>query len=184
MLHKLDAPLCRRLLTEKESILNTLTVLDPAVGSGAFLISAMKRLMDIYSPSIGKITTLGNRDLKAWLEDFEQSHKSISYGIKKNIILKNLYGVDIMKEATEVCKLRLFLSLIASALDRKELEPMPNIDFNIMCGNSLIGFLKEDHSKEQLSLDGQSNTQIRCKYKLKWLINIKRNLYLLKSLKS
>ena len=164
MLHKLDAGLCKKLLTDENSILNTLTVLDPAVGSGAFLISAMKRLMYIYSPIIGKITTLSNRDLKIWLEDFEQTHKSIAYGIKKNIILKNLYGVDIMKEATEVCKLRLFLSLVASALERRELEPLPNIDFNIMCGNSLIGFLKEDHNKEQLSLDGQSYTQIKSKY--------------------
>ena len=164
MLHKLDARLCKKLLTDDNSILNTLTVLDPAVGSGAFLISAMKRLMYIYSPIIGKIQMLNNRDLKVWLEDFERSHKSIAYGIKKNIILKNLYGVDIMKEAIEVCKLRLFLSLVASALERRELEPLPNIDFNIMCGNSLMGFLKEDHSKEQMSLDGQSYTQIKSKY--------------------
>ena len=164
MLHKLDAQLCKKLLTDEDSILNTLTILDPAVGSGAFLISAMKRLMNIYSPIIGKIKMLSHRDLKSWLEDFEGSHKSIAYGIKKNIILKNLYGVDIMKEATEVCKLRLFLSLVASALDRKELEPLPNIDFNIMCGNSLIGFLKEDNKQEQLSLDGHSYTQIKSKY--------------------
>ncbi len=164
MLHKLDVGLCKKLLTDENSILNTLTILDPAVGSGAFLISAMKRLMYIYSPVIGKIKTLGNRDLKMWLENFERSHKSIAYGIKKNIILKNLYGVDIMKEATEVCKLRLFLSLVASALERRELEPLPNIDFNIMCGNSLIGFLKEDSSGEQLSFDGHSYTQIKNKY--------------------
>ncbi len=163
LLHQLDAPLCKLLLTNNDSILNTLTVLDPAVGSGAFLMATMKELINIYSPIIGKIETLGDRDLKTWLDDFESKHKSIAYGIKKNIILKNLYGVDLMKEATEVCKLRLFLSLVATALDRQELEPLPNIDFNIMHGNSLIGFLKED-GKEQLSLDGSSYTQIKERY--------------------
>ena len=164
LLHQLDAPLCKLLLTDEDSILNTLTILDPAVGSGAFLMAAMKELVNIYSPIIGKIKTFTNRDLKTWLDDFEGKHKSIAYGVRKNIILKNLYGVDLMKEATEVCKLRLFLSLVATALDRRELEPLPNIDFNIVHGNSLIGFLKEDHITEQLSFDGSSYTQMKEKY--------------------
>ena len=164
LLHKLDAPLCKLLLTNKESILNNLTILDPAVGSGAFLVAAMKELIDIYSPIIGKTKTLEDRELSQWLTDFESKHKSISYGIKKNIILKNLYGVDIMKEATEVCKLRLFLSLVSSALSINELEPLPNMDFNIIHGNSLIGFLNEESINEQLSLFGESYEQIKEKY--------------------
>lgn len=169
MLHKLDDSLCKILLIDEDSILNTLTVLDPAVGSGAFLVSAMKELINIYSPIIGKIETLGNRDLTNWLKDFKEKNKSIAYGIKKNIILKNLYGVDIMKEATEVCKLRLFLSLVSSALDIEELEPLPNMDFNIMCGNSLIGFLKEESHEEESEKQltaflGESYDQIKDKY--------------------
>ena len=171
LLHKLDARLCRLLLTDEDSILNTLTVLDPAAGSGAFLTAAMKELINIYSPIIGKIETLGDRDLKKWLEGFKEKHKSILYGIRKNIILKNLYGVDIMKEAVEVCKLRLFLSLVSSALDREKLEPLPNLDFNILCGNSLIGFLREeaeikksgDEGKQE-SFFGESYQQIKDKY--------------------
>ena len=155
LLHKLNAPLCKILLTNEDSILNNLTVLDPSVGSGAFLTAAMKELIDIYSPIIGKIKTLGDRELNQWLKDFESQHKSLAYGIKKSIILKNLYGVDIMKEATEVCKLRLFLSLVSSALDSSDLEPLPNLDFNILCGNSLIGFLREDEGEkaEKSSID-------------------------------
>ncbi len=174
MLHKLDASLCKWLLTDENSILNTLTVLDPAVGSGAFLVSAMKELIDIYSPIIGKIETLDDpdRDLTNWLKNFKEKNKSVLYGIKKNIILKNLYGVDIMKEATEVCKLRLFLSLVSSALKIEELEPLPNMDFNIICGNSLIGFLKEEENQskegeEQLKWDavlGESYQQIKNRY--------------------
>ena len=161
VLHNLDSKLCKIILTNKDSILNTLTILDPAVGSGAFLISAMKELINIYSPIIERISTLGDRDLKRWYESFREEHKSVIYGIKKNIILKNLYGVDIMNEATEVCKLRLFLSLASSALERKELEPLPNIDFNILHGNSLVGFLREDYKGEQSSLFGDSYSQVQ-----------------------
>ena len=172
LLHKLDASLCKNLLADKDSILNTLTILDPSVGSGAFLVSAMKELIDIYSPIIGKIETLGDRELNQWLTGFKSEHKSILYGVKKNIILKNLYGVDIMKEATEVCKLRLFLSLVSSALSTDELEPLPNMDFNIMHGNSLIGFLQEEKHQEsknekQLEWDailGDSYQQLKEKY--------------------
>ncbi len=164
-LHNLNARLCKILLTDENSILNTLTVLDPAVGSGAFLIAAMKVLINTYSPIIGKIETLSNRELNNWLEDFKKAHTSVIYGIKKQIILKNLYGVDIMKEAVEVCKLRLFLSLASSALEKKELEPLPNIDFNIMEGNSLVGFLKEENLEEQTDIFGRSYTQTLEKYK-------------------
>ena len=70
-----------------------------------------------------------------------------------------------MKEAVEVCKLRLFLSLASSALERQELEPLPNIYFNIMNGNSLVGILKEEKTGEQLSLFSESYTQLLGKYK-------------------
>ena len=164
-LHDLNASLCKILLTDENSILNTLSILDPAVGSGAFLIAAMKELINIYGPLLGKMETLNNRELRSWLDNFRESNKSIAYGIKKQIILKNLYGVDIMKEAVEVCKLRLFLSLASSALEKSDLEPLPNIDFNIMAGNSLIGFLKKNKSEDQLSLFGTSYTQLLSKYK-------------------
>ena len=164
LLSKLDINLCKTLLTNEESILNTLTVLDPAVGSGAFLVSAMKVLLDIYSPIVEKIKMFqkDNRDLCRWYRGFQDQYKSDLYGIKKSIILNNLYGVDIMKEATETCKLRLFLSLVSSALNVDEMEPLPNIDFNIMYGNSLIGFLK--HQTKQTSLFGESYEDIKKAY--------------------
>ena len=51
-----------------------------------------------------------------------------------------------MEEATEIAKLRLFLALVSSAHDVDELEPLPNIDFNIMAGNSLIGLIRVDET--------------------------------------
>jgi hypothetical protein len=83
-------------------------------------------------------------DFRDILEQVEK-HPNRRYSILKSIILNNLYGVDIMAEAVEICKLRLFLKLAAQVDpdDSKEnlgLEPLPDIDFNIKCGNTLVGF--------------------------------------------
>src|SRR5262249_5894313 len=51
-----------------------------------------------------------------------------------------LYGVDVMKEATEICKLRLLLKVIAQARTIDDLEPLPDMDFNVRVGNTLVGF--------------------------------------------
>jgi hypothetical protein len=52
-----------------------------------------------------------------------------------------------MEEAVEIAKLRLFLSLVASAETVDDLEPLPNVDFNIMSGNSLIGLIRVDDQR-------------------------------------
>ncbi|WP_210407296.1 DNA methyltransferase [Hydrocoleum sp. CS-953] len=139
LLIKLDAQLCHYLV---EDILPNLTLLDPACGSGAFLVAAMKSLISIYTAVIGTIKLNGDRRLKKWLKEKESSHPSLAYFVKKRIITDNLFGVDIMEEATEIAKLRLFLALVSSAQSEAELEPLPNIDFNIMMGNSLIGLIR------------------------------------------
>lgn len=144
LLLDLDAELCRELLLK---ILPELSLLDPACGSGAFLVAAMKTLINLYAAIIGKIEFLNDRTLTDWLKQAKTEHKSINYFIKKRIITDNLYGVDIMEEATEIAKLRLFLALAAAAQSVDELEPLPNIDFNILAGNSLIGLLHVDSAK-------------------------------------
>jgi type I restriction-modification system DNA methylase subunit len=138
---KLDTNICRLLM---EDILPNLSILDPACGSGAFLVAAMKTLIQVYSAVFGTIKLMDDGILKKKLEEIENSHPSIPYFIKKRIVSDNLYGIDIMEEATEIAKLRLFLALVSSANDVEELEPLPNIDFNIMAGNSLIGLIKVD----------------------------------------
>jgi hypothetical protein len=154
LLLELDAPLCRLLLHE---VLPNLTLLDPACGSGAFLVAAMKTLINVYAAVIGKIKFLGDRSLSQWLSKTEREHANISYFVKKAIITDNLYGVDIMEEATEIARLRLFLALVAAAQNFEQLEPLPNIDFNILTGNSLIGLMRVDdeafdtrHSQQNL----------------------------------
>ncbi len=141
LLFNLDADLCLFLL---EGILPKLSLLDPACGSGAFLVAAMKTLINIYSAIVGRIEFIKNPILTGWLKKIRDEHPSMQYYIKKRIITDNLYGVDIMEEATEITKLRLFLTLVASAEKLEQLELLPNVDFNIMAGNSLIGLVRVD----------------------------------------
>lgn len=152
LLMNLDANLCRRLLLE---VLPGLSLLDPACGSGAFLVAAMRTLINVYSAVIGKIKFLTDTTLTDWLKKREREHRSLAYFIKKTIITENLYGVDLMEEASEIARLRLFLSLVASAESVDQLEPLPNIDFNILAGNSLIGLMRVDDKEFEKRLSGQ-----------------------------
>ena len=138
LLTSLDARLCRELLV----ILPTISVLDPACGSGAFLVSAMNTLTKVYGAITGRIEYLNDINLNNWLKQARSEHDSLNYYVKKKIITENLFGVDVMEEATEIAKLRLFLALVSSVQTVDQLEPLPNIDFNILPGNSLVGFLQ------------------------------------------
>ena len=143
LLLDLDTALCQRLIHE---VLPGLSLLDPACGSGAFLVAAMKSLINVYAAVIGRIKFLHDKSLTTWLAGIEKNHPSVGYFIKKRIITDNLFGVDIMEEATEIARLRLFLALVASAQSVDDLEPLPNIDFNILAGNSLVGLLRVDET--------------------------------------
>ena len=146
--------------------LNAVSVLDPTCGSGAFLFAALNILEPLYTACLevmrGFLDDLERsqrkhrpeklRDLRTVLEQVA-AHASESYFIHKSIIVNNLYGVDIMEEAVEICKLRLFLKLVAQ-LDRyDQIEPLPDVDFNIRAGNTLVGFTSLDEVKKVLSAD-------------------------------
>lgn len=84
--------------------------------------------------------------------DVVAAHPKRSYFVYKSIILNNLFGVDIMEEAVEICKLRLFLKLAAqvepdAARDNLGIEPLPDVDFNIRAGNTLVGYATYDEVK-------------------------------------
>ncbi len=134
----LDDATCRRLFT---TVLPQLHVLDPACGSGAFLVAAMKTLIAVYAAVIGRITVGSDASLKEELKQLKDAHPSMGYFIHRQIMTNNLFGVDLMEEATEIAKLRLFLALVGTAENEDQLEPLPNIDFNILSGNSLVGML-------------------------------------------
>lgn len=144
LLANLDAPLTKKLLYD---VLPKLSILDPACGSGAFLVAAMKTLINIYTAAFGYARYRDHGELRRKVEEVERDHPNVEYFVKKSIITNNLYGVDIMEEAVEIAKLRLFLALVASARTPEQLEPLPNIDFNLLAGNSLIGLLRVDEQE-------------------------------------
>ncbi len=88
-------------------------------------------------------------DFKAVLDQIAK-HPSERYFILKSIIINNLYGVDIMEEAVEICKLRLFLKLVAQVDTVAQIEPLPDVDFNIRAGNTLVGFATLNHVRKSM----------------------------------
>ena len=139
LLAKMDARTALKLVGE---VLPSITVLDPAVGSGAFLVAALKCLINVYYAVVGRAELGASADLQTWLRQIQASHPSVGYYIKRRIVTDNLYGVDIMEEASEIAKLRLFLAMVSSVRQVQDLEPLPNIDFNILAGNSLVGLTR------------------------------------------
>jgi hypothetical protein len=94
-------------------------------------------------------------DFRTVLENVA-AHLKGRYFIFKSIILNNLFGVDIMEEAVEICKLRLFLKLAAQVDPHPEkenlgIEPLPDIDFNVRAGNSLVGYANYDEVKHAVT---------------------------------
>ena len=131
------------------SALQNVSILDPTCGSGAFLFAALNILEPLYEICITRMQewNAGNPKLfEKELSELNVKYRSnIRYFIYKSIILRNLYGVDIMVEATEIAKLRLFLKMVAVVDvnpfdDNLGLDPLPDIDFNIRCGNTLVGY--------------------------------------------
>ncbi|MCB8944537.1 MAG: putative DNA binding domain-containing protein [Ardenticatenaceae bacterium] len=141
LLRKMDG---RRALILLQDILPKLSLLDPACGSGAFLVAALKTLTAIYQSALGRADYLDFAALRQYLDKELHGHPNRNYYIRKKIISHNLFGVDIMDEAVEIARLRLFLALVATIRRPQDLEPLPNIDFNILPGNSLIGLLRVD----------------------------------------
>ncbi|MDP2638423.1 MAG: N-6 DNA methylase, partial [Candidatus Levybacteria bacterium] len=103
--------------------LKNIRVCDPAIGSGAFPVGMMNEIIRTRN-------TLTN-----YLED--KKDRSI-YNFKRDAIQNSLYGVDIDPGAVEIAKLRLWLSLVVDEEDIKQIKPLPNLDYKIMQGNSLL----------------------------------------------
>jgi len=113
-----------------KEIIQKIRVLDNACGSGAFLLAAANILFELNRRIDDKLG-LGNSDI----------------ALKKWILMHNLYGVDINPSGIEIAKLRLWLWLVDS-YEPKRVEPLPNIDYNLRVGNSLIGYVDISEFKE------------------------------------
>ena len=134
---------------EKKVLLKALRkvkVCDPAVGSGAFPMGMMNELLGCIKALIAYLDvrneTLDVRralDVRSEALDISGMLNSNDYrlmsNIKKHIIKNNIYGVDIEKGAVDIARLRFWLAII---VDEKAPIPLPNLDYKIMQGNSLL----------------------------------------------
>lgn len=108
-----------KLIDEK---LADIKVCDPAIGSGAFPVGMMSAIV--------KTRVV----LSSYLKDKNRT----LYAFKRDCIQNSLYGVDIDPSAVDIAKLRLWLSLVVDEDDIKQIKPLPNLDYKIMQGNSLL----------------------------------------------
>jgi len=106
----------------KEKLLN-LKIVDPGVGSGAFSVDILNKIVNLIEILNAKIGITENR-----------------YNLRKKIIENCIYGVDIQERAVHLARLRLWLSLIVDleVENIKDIPPLINLDFKILKGDSLI----------------------------------------------
>jgi hypothetical protein len=109
---------------EIDESLASIRVCDPAIGSGAFPVGMMSEIVRA----------------RHVLSHFVPSHNRTPYAFKRQCIENCLYGVDLDPGAVEIAKLRLWLSLVVDEDDIREIQPLPNLDYKVVCGNSLLGF--------------------------------------------
>lgn len=110
-----------RLIDQK---LAAIVVCDPAVGSGAFPVGLMSEIVKA----------------RGVLSTYISEEGRTPYDLKRRCIEHSLYGVDVDPGAVEIAKLRLWLSLVVDESDIKNIKPLPNLDYKIVCGDSLLGY--------------------------------------------
>ena len=168
-------------ILEFNKLINELTICDPAVGSGHFLVSALNEIITIKS-ELGILADREGRLLRGFSAEVVNDELIVSnpeeeffeyklgnqesqrvqealFHEKESIIENCLFGVDINPNSVKICRLRLWIELLKSAYytaesNYTELETLPNIDINIKQGNSLISrfSLDEDLSKALKSI--------------------------------
>ena len=172
-------------IAEANKIINSITILDPAVGSGHFLVSALNEIIAIKS-ELGILVDNEGKRVKNEIKilndeliiyDENGSYFEYKQGVKekqriqetlfqeKRQIIENcLFGVDINPISVKICRLRLWIELLKNTYytkesGYKELETLPNLDINIKAGNSLIS---------RFDLDADiTNTVTKLKYTIK-----------------
>ncbi len=120
------------LSTDKEeglvNALDRVRICDPAVGSGAFLRGMMQEVVQLRRGI--------EHSKRHYIEPEEEDGLVTAW--KRRAITWSLYGVDINPEAVEICQLRLWLSLVLDLKDPRKVDPLPNLDFRIVAGDSLV----------------------------------------------
>lgn len=165
-----------------DKALANIKICDPAIGSGAFpvgllheIVTARKVLVSYLSRSY-----INGLKIKSGINDSDTMPSE--YYFKRHAIQESIYGVDIDASAIDIARLRLWLSMIVEEEDYETIEALPNLDYKIVCGNSLIGlpenamrnlaveaeleslkekFFEETDENQKKNLRQQINTKIR-----------------------
>ncbi len=111
-----------------DEALKAITVCDPAIGSGAFPMGMMTEIVRARSTLTPYFNDVAERT---------------AYHFKRHAIQNSIYGVDIDAGAVEIAKLRLWLSLVVDEEDVQQIKPLPNLDYKVVAGNSLLGVEKD-----------------------------------------
>ncbi|MDI6711610.1 MAG: N-6 DNA methylase [Anaerosomatales bacterium] len=128
-----------------EEALLSVTVCDPAVGSGAFPVGMLQEIVQLLigiEQSADVKVQIGGQKVAEW---------------KEAVITNCLYGVDINPEAVEICQLRLWLSMV---VDAERPVPLPNLDFRFEAGDSLVDRIGETRLRETLPREGHQDAML------------------------
>lgn len=162
---------------EKENIVNALEevkILDPACGSGAFPIGALQKIIFILQQLDPEGQLWFQKQIKNTAPEIKRvlerefKNKNFDYIRKLGVIRENIYGVDIQPIATEISRLRCFLTLIVDEsihdeLENRGIEPLPNLDFKFVTANTLIGLPKPALNENQTNMfeDAQGISELK-----------------------
>ena len=121
----------RKYASQIDDALADVKICDPAIGSGAFPLGVMNEIVRA----------------RGLLNAYLGVESRAPYDFKRHAIQESIYGVDIEPSAVDIAKLRLWLSLVVDEEDFENIQPLPNLDYKIVSGNSLIGFPFGTHNQ-------------------------------------
>lgn len=151
---------------QKQDIIDAvekIKILDPACGSGAFPIGALQKMVFILQQVDPDGQLWFKKQLKSTSPEIrrvierEFSHKNFDYIRKLGVIRENIYGVDIQTIATEISRLRCFLTLVVDeriddSSENRGIEPLPNLDFKFVTADTLFSLPDIDKAGQQTGL--------------------------------
>ena len=143
--------------------LDNVKICDPAIGSGAFPMGLLQEIFAI-------------KELIA----FETSSIWEPAKVKENIIQNSIYGVDIEKGAVDIARLRFWLSLLVDKKGTDKEKALPNLDYKIVVGNSLVSKFKEHYIHIDWNIKASDDYRKKIKDDLKELIDAKRIYFTIK----
>lgn len=122
--------------------LSSIKICDPAIGSGAFPVGLLHELVNamlVLKPHLSYNYLTEKLIGFGFVQRESISDSRYIYRLKRHIIQESIYGVDIDSSAIDIARLRLWLSLVVDEDDLDPIETLPNLDYKIVAGNSLIG---------------------------------------------